>query len=363
MKLSRIVLLAFLVLLCVAAYAAPKKPADDKFRLIHADKLFLSKVQDEQILDLDGNVHFFYGTTEFKSDRALIFDVKKIARLSGKVVVSNDSLSLSADTLAYYRIPELLNCGGRVVATYKNKSGDYRWMTGDYANYDRKQDQLTVWSKVVAYDKGENATVHCGYAHWDRKAGYAFMIEEPRLQAGTTDSLFVSADKMEFFDSERKLIATFNVKVDSRDYNAESDFLIYFLKDDKAVFTGQPGFVSEYANATAREFHLYMKERKLQRAELIDSCRVLFSEEKGTDKKNTVNADLISMRFDKDELREFNAEGKVDYYYRQDPTEKKDFFINSATGTYLRAWFNEESKLQNMQMETDIKGRYVFRNK
>lgn len=356
-------LLAGMAILALSAYAAPQKPAEEKFRLIHADKLFLSKVQDEQILDLDGNVHFFYGSTEFKSDRALIFDVKKIARLSGKVIVSNDSLSLRADTLAYYRIPELLNCGGRVLATFKNKSGDYRWMNGDFGSYDRKKDQLTVWRNVVAYDKAENATVHCGYAHWDRKAGYVFLIEAPRLQAGTTDSLFVSSDKMEFFDAERKLIATFNVKVNSRDYTAESDFLIYFVKEDKAVFTGQPSFSSAYADARAREFHLYLKERKLQRAELIDSCQVVFSEAKDTEKKNTVDSDNIMMRFENDELREFNAEGKVSYFYQQDPTEKKDFFINAATGTYLRAWFNEDSKLTNMQMETDIKGKYVFRNK
>lgn len=356
-------LLLMLLVLATGMCAAAKQPPPDKFRLIHADKLFLSKLEDEQILDLDGNVHFFYGKTEFTSDRALIFDIKKIARLSGNVIVSNDSLSLRADTLAYYRIPELLNCGGKVVATFKNKQGDYRWAQSDYATFDRKQDQLTTWSRVVAYDKGENATVHCGYAHWDRKAGYAFMTEEPRLQAGTTDSLFISADKMEFFDEERKLIATFNVQVDSREYHSSSDFLIYFMDDDKAVFTGQPKFHSAYAEATAREFHLLLKERKLQQAELIDSCLVYFSEAKDAEKKNTVRANNISMKFEDDELQDFRAEGAVDYYYRQDPAPKKDFFINSATGTYLHAWFGKDSKLKSMQMDTDIKGKYVFRNK
>ena len=51
----------------------------------------------------------------------------------------------------------------------------------------------------------------------------------------------------------------------------------------------------------------------------------------------------------------------MSYFYQQDETEKKDFMINSATGLYLQANFDEDSKLQNMQMKTDIKGKYVFK--
>ena len=80
----------------------------EKIWVIHSDKLYLSKVQDEQVMRLEGKVHFWYGKTEFKSDRALIFDLQKIARLDGNVKVNNDSLSLAADSLTYYRIPDEL---------------------------------------------------------------------------------------------------------------------------------------------------------------------------------------------------------------------------------------------------------------
>jgi len=357
----RIIASLLLLACCLSGLnAQAKKGAQEKFRLVHADKLFMNKMENEQILELSGNVHFFYGSTEFRSARALIFDVKKIARLYGDVSVSNDSLSLTADTLAYYRIPELMNMGGRVRATHKNKTGDYRWIRSDYASYDRKADVLTTWSRVSAYDYQEHAYAWCGYAQWNRSTGYAMMLEDPRLQAGRSDSLYVKADKMEFFDSERKLIATFNVEVYTRDYSANSDFLIYFMQEDKAVFTGEPQFASEYANAKAKEFHLFFNERKLSRAELIDSCRVDFSEEKLAEKRNNVKADLISMHFENDQIRKFTAEGSVDYVFQQDAAEKKDFFVNSATGYYLQAIFNDESKLISMQMNNNIKGKYVF---
>ncbi|MDD3236273.1 MAG: OstA-like protein [Candidatus Cloacimonetes bacterium] len=355
-------MLSFLLLLfSTTLFAAPKQSPTEKFRLIHADKLFMNKMEAEQILELSGNVHFFYGTTEFRSSRALIFDTKKIARLYGNVIVSNDSLTLNADTLAYYRIPELLNMGGRVLATHKNKQGEYRWIRSNYASYDKKNNVLTTWEKVTAFDRKENAYAKCGYAQWNRKTGYALLLEEPNLQAGTTDSLFIKSDKMEFFDQERKLIATFNVEVYSRDYAASSDFLIYFMKEDKAVFTGQPSFTSDYATAKAEEFHLFFTERKLNRAELIDSCQIVFSEEKKGEKKNTVHADFISMNFVDEQIRKFTAEGNVDYYFIQNATEKRDYFANSATGVYLQAIFNEDSKLTSMQMKTNIKGKYVFK--
>jgi lipopolysaccharide export system protein LptA len=351
------------VLLLVSTLFAAKAKAPEKFKLVHSDKLYMSKLDNEQVLELNGNVNFFYGSTQFRCARALILDEKKIARLYGNVVVANDSLTITADTLAYYRIPELMNMGGRITATHSNRGGDYRWMKSDYASYNKAKDILTCWSKVVSYDKRENSTAHCGYAQWDRKAGYALLLEEPRLQAGTADSLFIAADKMEFFDKESKLIATFNVKVDSRDYHATSDFLIYFMEEEKAVFTGEPAFYSDYATAKAREFHLFFTERKLNRAELIDSCRVVFAEERLGEQKNTVNASLVRIEFSGDQIKEFVAESDVSYFYQQDATDKKDFLQNSATGSYLQAKFDADSKLQTMQMKTDIKGTYIFQAK
>ncbi len=357
--MSFALLLTLFIGINLSLFAAKTSP--EKFRLIHADKLFMTKTYEEQALELSGKVHFFYGNTEFKSDRALILDLKKIARLSGNVVVNNDSLILTADTLAYYRIPELMNVGGRVTATHSNSSGAYRWMQSDFASYDKKNDILTCWSRVSSYDKEENARARCGYAQWDRAKGYALMLEQPYLTSAQNDTLNITAEKMEFFDQEKKLIATFDVQVNSRDYNATSDFLIYFMNDDKAVFTGEPRFVSDYATATANEFHLLLTERKLKRAELIDSCRVDFSEEKGGEQKNRVFADLISMDFWDDQLRGFEAEGLVNYYFQQDEAPKKDFFVNSATGSYLQAEFDENSKLRTMQMKTGVKGKYVFK--
>lgn len=354
---------SILILLFIPFFLLGKQAnKPERFRLIHSDKMFLSRQEDEQILELLGKVHFFYGETEFKSDRAIVFDTQKIARLYGNVKVNTDTLTMVADTVAYYRTPELLNLGGKVFITESKPDGSFRTFNSDFASYDQKEDKLTVWKNVRSYDKEENAHLECGYAFWDRKAGYAYLLEEPKLRAGKEDTLRISSDKMEFFDRERKLIATFNVETKSKDYKLNSDFLIYFLREDKAVFTGKPVFKSSYATASANEFYLYLKERKLQRAELVDSCQVYFAEEENATQSNWVHASRIELEFEDDNISSFVAEEGVSYYYLQEKKEKRDFFENSATGQYLEAKFNKNNKLELMKMKKSIQGKYKFQN-
>lgn len=361
--MNRILIGSLLLILVFVPLWGQTANKTEQFRLIHSDKLFLNRSNEEQILELNGKVHFWYGSTEFKSDKALIFDKQKIARLTGRVSVSNDSLSMLADSLAYYRLTEELNMGGRVLITERKKSGSFRWFRSEYAVYDRRNDKITAWKNVSAFDREENAFAECGYAFWDRKNGYAYMIEDPRMRSGVADTLWVQADKMEFFDADRKVVATFNVDVRSRDYHANSDFLIYYMREDKAVFTGEPRFKSDFAIAEAREFYLYFDKRKLSRAELVDSCRVDFAEERDGPKTNWVQAGFVSLWFKDDAVREFAAETDVLYFYRQEKKDKKDFFLNSARGGYLEAKFNDDNKLETMKMRRDIQGTYKFHNR
>ncbi|MDD3577704.1 MAG: hypothetical protein PHS23_01760 [Candidatus Cloacimonetes bacterium] len=357
--MKKIIAGSLLLLFCLSIWS---KTDPERFRLVHSDKLYMSNISSGQILELAGKVHFFYGDTEFKSDRAIILDGPKIARLSGRVVVQNDSLNLVADSLAYYRIPQVLNMGGRVRLTQSTKEGMTRWMQGDYGIYDQGKDTFTAWSRVQAYDQAENGTAKCGYAFWDRSRGYAYLIEQPVVSAGTADTLTVSADKMEFFEEERKLVATFNVQVNSKDYNASSDFLIYFDEEEKAVFIGEPKFFNDFATASAQEFHLWFDKRELRKAALMDSCVVHFAQEENGPKENWVKASNIVLNFVDDRIEDFEADSKVSYYFVQEQSAKQDFFINSAQGQVLRAKFDADNKLKLMDMSGRIRGRYIFKN-
>ncbi len=352
-------LAAFLILFCQILSAQ----SGETFRLIHSDFLNLSTVQNEQILQLNGRVHFFYGKIEFKSQRAIIWEKQKIVRLFDSVCVSTDTLTLVADSVAYYRIPEQLRLGGNIRVTESKPDGTFRWITSDHALYDKKQNRLTVWDRVRAFDQQEYAYVSCNYAFWDRNQGYAYMVEEPEVSGGSPDTLRIKAGKMEYFEQDRKLIATFNVQTSTNEYQAKSDFLIHFLREEKAVFTGKPVFYSDFATAEAVEFYVYLQNRKIQTAELVDSCRVRFSGERDTKQENWVTASFIKISFQDDKIRHFTAEEMVNYFFVQPPRERRDFFINSASGDYLEANFNDDNKLERMEMRRNIRGKYVFENR
>jgi len=332
----------------------------EKIRVIHSDKLQLTKMQDEQVMKLEGRVHFWYGKTEFKADRALIFDLQKIARLDGNVKVSNDSLSIAADSLTYYRKVEQLNAGGRVLIEEKKKGTVMRWFRADKAVYDQLHNSVTVWENVSSHDREENADITCGYAFWDRKTRYSYLVEEPLIHIAGKDTLTVRADKFEYFQTERKLMATFNVLVQTGEFEASSDFLVYLMNEDKAMFIGQPEFRSDKAIASAGEFYLYFQDRVLQTAELIDSCRLDFTENEDQHRQNWVTADYIRVAFEDRQIRGFEAEKSVEYSYLREKSEDRDYFLNTAAGENLEASFSDKSELETMKMRSRIKGVYKF---
>jgi len=358
--------LFWLGIFCSLALSLPAKgqtaAANEKFRLIHSDKLFLSNVNGENILELFGNVHFFYGNTEFYSNRATIFNTQKIARLIGNVKVSNDTINVRADSISYYRIPDKLSLGGNVIITEQKKKGLFNTFNCNAGSYDKANDIVTATGKVTGYSEEEKVRGSCNYAYWDRKNGYGYMIEQPELWSEDKDSLNIKSGKMEFFDADHKVIATFEVQAKTKDYLVTSDFLLYFLKEDKAIFQGEPRFDSDFAEAEATEFYLYLRDRKLSGAELKDSCIVYFAEERGRPKINWVKADFITMNFNDDYLKDFTAENQVTYYYKQEKTEEKDFFSNNAAGDFLSALFNSNGKLDIMHMRNKITGVYRFEN-
>jgi lipopolysaccharide export system protein LptA len=290
MKLTGKHLLQLFILFIITTSLFSKyepKPSNEKFKLVHSDKLFLNNVNQENILELLGNVHFFYGKTEFFSNRALIYDTQKIARLMGTVKVNNDTLNVTADSISYYRIPNKLDLTGNVIITeVKEKDKVFNRFTCDKGSYDKINEIITAKDKVTAFSQSEKSRAKCNFAYWDRKNGYGYLTEQPELWSEGKDTLYIRSEKMEFFDKDHRIIATFNVTAQSKDYTATSDFLLYYLKEDKAIFQGEPRFTSSFADATAEEFYLYFKERKLYRAELKDTCLVWFADEQNKPKTN-----------------------------------------------------------------------------
>jgi len=64
-------LVILLILINLHLLISEEALADNSYQIINSDKLFVSKSGENYLMNMDGNVHFFYGLIEFCISMAL----------------------------------------------------------------------------------------------------------------------------------------------------------------------------------------------------------------------------------------------------------------------------------------------------
>ena len=333
------------------------------YRLINADTLIVNKINEEYVTDLIGNVHFFYGETEFYSDFAKLYEKKKISILTGNVKVFDDSLSLFADKVKYLRLNEELILKENVFVEEAHQDSTIRTFKAKRVNYFRDKKEFYAFDDVFVYDEREKLNGSCGKLVYYLNDGYGYLLLSPILNSLDEDSLKISAEKIEYYKNFKKIVAMFNTKTESKDFMITSDFLIHFDDENKAIFLGEPKFYSEFADASAIEFRIFFDDQKIKKAELQDSCRIDFKSKEGKAKRNWILADFIEMHFEDGIINFCESIGNVDSYFQQNKTEKNDFLINNSQSEKLFIYLKNGNEIDKIVMKNQVKGLYKFENK
>jgi lipopolysaccharide export system protein LptA len=333
------------------------------YKLINSDKLIIEKINGEFVTNLIGDVHFFYGDTEFYADNADIYEKQKIAVMQGNVQVFDDTLSMFADDVQYYRLTEKLFLQGEVLAQELHYDSTVRTFEADRVEYYRNERQFFAYDNVFSYDQREEITGECGELKYFLNDGYGYLIKSPVMKMEGTDSLSISAEKIEYYKDYEKVIANFNVVTKSNEFHMTSDFLLYFSQEEKAIYLGQPQFTSDYADATAIEFRIFFKDQKIDNAVLQDSCYVTFKTEELAEKNSWVRSTQMEFDFIDGRIEICDAQTNVSSYFEQQKAENKDFTVNDATGERLLIEVNEENQIQSIDMRTAVQGMYKFEKK
>ncbi|MCD6176314.1 MAG: LPS export ABC transporter periplasmic protein LptC [Candidatus Cloacimonetes bacterium] len=333
------------------------------YKLINADKLIINKIEDEYVTNLFGNVHFFYGETEFFSDKADIFELQKIARMQGNVRVYEDTLSLFADNVDYFRNSERLFLRGNVLATETHSDSTIRTFEAEEVEYFRNSREFFAKENVITYDERESIHGNCGELKYYLNDGYGYLIKKPLLSITGKDTLSILAEKIEYFKDYKKVAATFNVKTFSKDFLMVSDFLLYFADEEKAVYLGEPKFTSDLADATAIEFRIFFEEQKIKKAILQDSCYVQFSEVENQPKKSWAIGDLMEFNFNYGKIVFCEAKGNVSSYFLQEPTKNRNFSANNTKGEHLILKIDDQNRIKKISVNNKVAGIYKFEHK
>lgn len=333
------------------------------YKLINADTLVVEKVAEEYVTTLRGNVHLFYGKTEFFTDRAELFEKQKISRMLGNVEVYDDSLSLYANKVEYFREQEKIALQGEVFVREDHADSTYRTFSSQTAEYWREKGEFYADDSVKVYDQRQEFHGSCGDLNYFIDRNYGYLLKNPKLKVAQADSMQITAEKIEYFRDFKKIVATFNVQTTSNDFVINSNFLIYFDDEKKAHFVGQPNFESDFADAWAQEFRVFFQDNKIKKTELQDSCFVKFRNEEEKEKRNWIRSDLMELHFQEGEMRLCQAESNVTSYFWQKAAENKDFMKNQAAGENLFLYISPEKSLEKIELKSKVEGKYTFEPK
>lgn len=328
------------------------------YRLINADVGTATEIDGERVMKLTGNVHFFYGDTEFYSNTAELYDTQKLTKLRGDVKVYQDSLSLFADIAEYFRLEEKLELKHNVLARVDHQDETFRTFTADSISFYRNENILKAFNNVVVYDQREEVDATCGILHYEMDEGYGYLIRRPEISM--QDSLSISAEKIEYFEEFTKIVANFDVITKTNDFNIRSDFLIYFDQSKKAIFLGEPIFDSEFAEAISKEMRVFFVDNKIDRAELEENCEVKFAAKADEPRSNWIKSTQMDFSFNDGKIKICKAQGDVSSLYKQQKSKNKEFIHNRSNAEKMEIEF-DNGEVNEILLNDNIDGVYKFR--
>ncbi len=358
--------LLVIMALCLPSFlpAQVNKTEQRQYRLINADQLQMNKYMNEYVTNLRGNVVFYYGKTQFKADQAEIFDQQKTVILRGNVRIKEDTLTFYADNAYYYRNDEYIKAFGRCKVREDHKDNTYRELMAHQMEFYRNRGDLYANDNVVLYEQKDNLHAKSGYAEYNLNTGYGYMIRNPLIwQKAKDDSLSIKAEKIEFFKQTGKMIASFDVVTKSKDMHSKSDFLVYYMNEGKAQYFGKPMLFSDFGDAQAENISVYFKDNKISHAHMQDSCKIVFAEEKNKEKNNWIASDQIEVKWENDKLSYFAAKENVRSFILQAQKKKQLPMNNYATAKELQISFDENQKIDKINLKSQVKGKYAFKRK
>ncbi len=354
-------ILNFSFLLLILGNLLASEPSN--YRIINSDKLIAEKNNDEYISHLSGNVHFFYNDIEFFSDEADIFDKREFVKLVGNVKVFKDTISMSAEFASYDKKEEFLFLKNKVQFVVNHSDTTQSRFYAKQIEYHRNTEIVTATDSVRAFDEKNNFKAKSELLVYNQKTGFGYLIKKPELYISGADSITIKAAKIEYYHNSGKIVGLFDVKTFNKDYHTESNFLIYYQKDEKAVFSGEPKFYSDSGDAVSTQFNLFFKNNKLSKATLIDSSKIVFASEKNGDKDSWITGDHVDIFFNDGKINKFKAKKNVVSYIISNKNNREKYMENLTKSDNLSVNFDKDNKIENIIVNKRVSGKYFFFNK
>ncbi len=357
-------LMIIMIVVCLNLLLSNEILDNKSYKIINSDKVLVNKSYDNYVMNLQGNVHFFYGDFEFYCDNGIIIEETETAKMIGNVTVLQDTLKLVSEFAFYDKIHEEVKLKGHVkVYEYTQEGILKREFRADSLNYLKRKEEFIANKNVEAFEYFEKYQAKCGYLEYRRNDGYGFMKINPEIES-FKDTVLIKSQKMEYFEDFSKIVASFNVETSFPDAEVSSDFLIYYRDEQKAVFSGNPELESEFGSGKAETFNIFLVENNIDKIEFTNDCSLKFSFKEGEEQDNWLKSDALTIEFEDKKPSNMFAEGSVSYSIisEEEKRKSKEYSENRSSSEYIEIVFTDDNELAELIQKEKIKGTYLFKS-
>ena len=366
-----------LPLLLVAILATSAAAQTSPLIMKHADSLAVARKRGTLLLQ--GRVHFVHDSVQFRTQRAFWHKDAESVQCSGGFLFTHPSGYIDAHNGLYQKKVGIATASGDVHAGDSAKSYLF---TGEYLEYDREKEILTMPQKPVLYqfEKQKNGnidTVRISAKRivYNKKDAFAEAFDQVKV---TQNDLVVTCDTGYFDRKNNWLSMKGHPTCDMKNYHLTGDSIFLVLdsagKSLKSALVirnahgvqqedakkGAPGHVTEaFGDTLYAEF----SKEKIERLYVNLNARGFFYEDDLKDYRNLMDGNRLDLYFNQGKMDKAIVSGKAQstYFY-----VKKDRSVsgkNEATGDTIHISFdaqkNAVKSLKLLGGGTMASGRYI----
>jgi len=282
------------------------------------------------------------GDNELESEIGYYYTKQKLLFFKDSVKVTNPEYIMYSDTLKYNTQTEIsyflgptdiisdenyIYCENGWYDTKKDISqfNKNAWLEssgsilkGDSIYYERETGMGKAFVNVEITDSAKEMVLQGNSAIYFEKSEYAMITDSAlMIQIDKGDSLFIHADtivSMADTIPDKKLIKTYrHVKFYREDIQGKCDSLVYSDRDSAFRFYGEPVLWSDENQLTSEFMELYIKNKQLNRIEMINSAFIISKED--STKFNQIKGRNMTGFIKNNELQHIDVDGNSQSIY------------------------------------------------
>jgi lipopolysaccharide export system protein LptA len=327
-----LMLLSFLIFL----FSNVRFPrAEERLRLIDADRMESATEGGIVIRRLVGNVRWVQGEAFMECDEAVWFETEGRVRLMQNVRIYDGKRTLRADEVIYDEKSRIEQALGHAIIGSGAKT-----IEADQIVYWRDTEQASAKGKVAVKDTVERLLIEADAAFYDRKNDYCRAEGNPHAVKVDTSSAkndwHIRGLKMETWGKERRAVVTDSVSIEQKNMKASARLADYFSVQNLLILRHSPRVVQTNREITGDSMFIRLKDMRFEGGRVFGKAKIVSRDSTGQDE---LKGSQITIEARGDTLDRVIVEGQAQSFFHAQDENRREQGVNATTGDRIEMTF------------------------